>query len=97
VPRLPVLRRALDALFGNSPNIAITIVNAELIGDKAILSRRDFERLVELAGRNEEIDLRIDEDSVLTDGTMRLAEVGKSFDWLAEEEDLYTAADLNVR
>lgn len=32
-----------------------------------------------------------------TVGIMRLAEQGGAFEWLAEEEDLYTVNDLKVR
>lgn len=75
----------------------MTTVHAELIGDKAVLSRADFERLVELARQSEEIELQAREDEAPTQGIMRLAEQGGSFDWLAEEEDLYKLDDLRVR
>lgn len=37
------------------------------------------------------------EDDILTLGIMQLAEQGGAFDWLADEEDLYTLQDLKVR
>jgi hypothetical protein len=75
----------------------MTILHAQLIGDKAVLPRAEFERLVELARRSEEVELQADEEDVPTVGIMRLAEQGGAFDWLAEEEDLYTVSDLKVR
>ena len=75
----------------------MTTVYAEIIGDKALLSRKDFERLVEIAERSEEIDLKVEEGDASTLGIMRLAEQGGAFDWLAEEDDLYTVDDLKVR
>ncbi|MGH7966835.1 MAG: hypothetical protein ACRERD_34245 [Candidatus Binatia bacterium] len=76
----------------------MTTLHAQLIGDKAVLPRTEFERLVELARRSEEIELQMDEADLPTVGIMRLAEQGKAFDWLADdEEDLYTINDLKVR
>ena len=74
----------------------MTTLHAELIGDKAVLPRAEFERLVELARRSEEIELQMPEGDVPTMGIMRLAEQGGAFDWLADEEDLYSADDLKV-
>ena len=75
----------------------MTILHAQLIGDKTVLPRAELERLVELARRSEEIELRLEIDEIPTVGIMRLAEEGKAFDWLAEEEDLYSVEDLKVR
>jgi hypothetical protein len=75
----------------------MTTLHAQLIGDKAVLPRAEFERLVELARLSEEVELQTDEEEVPTVGIMRLAEQGRAFDWLAEEEDLYTVNDLKVR
>lgn len=71
--------------------------HAQLIGDKAILPREEFDRLVELARRSEEIKLHMESDEVPIVGLMRLAERGGAFDWLDEEPDLYTVDDLKVR
>ena len=75
----------------------MTILHAQLIGDKTVLPRVELERLVALARRSEEIELRLETDETPTVGIMRLAEEGKAFDWLAEEEDLYSVEDLKVR
>ena len=75
----------------------MTIFHAQLIGDKTVLPRAELERLVALARRSEEIELQIEIDETPTVGIMRLAEEGKAFDWLAEEEDLYRTEDLKVR
>ncbi|ETX03194.1 MAG: hypothetical protein ETSY1_00940 [Candidatus Entotheonella factor] len=75
----------------------MTIVHAQLVGDKAVLPRAEFERLVELAQASEDIDLQMVEDDVPTVGIMRLAEQGGAFDWLADEDELYTVDDLKVR
>ena len=75
----------------------MTILYAQLIGDKTVLLRTELEHLVELARRSEEIELHLEADETPTVGLMRLAEEGKAFDWLAEEEDLYSVEDLKVR
>jgi len=75
----------------------MTTLHAHLVGDKAVLPRAEFERLVELAKRSEEITVQIEEDDLPTAGIMQLAEQGSTFAWLAEEEDLYTVEDLKVR
>ena len=72
----------------------MTTVHALLIGDKALLSRDEFECLVELARRSERIELQVEEDDVPTAAIMRLAETGGAFDfWKEEGEDLYSEED----
>lgn len=75
----------------------MTTVHAALIGDKALLSRAEFERLLELARQSDSVELHTSESDVSTVGIMQLAEQAGAFDWLAEEEDIYTVADLKVR
>lgn len=75
----------------------MTTVHAQLIGDKAILPREEFDRLIELARRSEEIKLHMESDEVPIVGLMRLAEQGGAFDWLGAEPDIYTVDDLKVR
>jgi hypothetical protein len=75
----------------------MTKLHAQFVGDKAVLPRAEFERLVELARRSDEVELFMHEDDVLTLGIMRLAEQGGAFDWLNDEADLYTMNDLKVR
>ena len=73
----------------------MTTVHAKFIGDDAVVPRSEFERLVEIARRIEEIDLRADDTPAL--GIGLLAEQGGAFAWLAEDEDLYSVDDLKVR
>ena len=75
----------------------MTILHAQLIGDKTVLLRSELERLVALARRSEEIELHLETNEIPTVGIMRLAEEGKAFDWLAEEENLYSVEDMKVR
>jgi hypothetical protein len=75
----------------------MTTVHAQWVGDKAVVPREEFERLLELARQCGEIDLQAGDDDVPTLGIMRLAEEGGAFDWLADEEDLYSVDDLRVR
>jgi len=60
----------------------MTTVHAQLIGDKAVLSRDEFECLVEPARRSERLELQIEEDDVPTTAIIRLAETGGAFDCL---------------
>ena len=73
----------------------MTTVHAKFIGDDAVVPRSEFERLIEIARRIEEIDLRADDTPAL--GIALLAEQGGAFAWLAEDEDLYSVDDLKVR
>lgn len=75
----------------------MTTVHVELIGNKALLSRMDLERLMELARRTETVEMQTCVEDIPTVGVMKLAEEGGAFDWLADEEDLYTVEDLRVR
>jgi hypothetical protein len=75
----------------------MTTVHAQLIGDQAILPRAELERLLALARRTEEVELQADQDDLPTLGIMLLMQQGGAFDWLADEEDLYTVDDLKVR
>jgi len=72
----------------------MTTIHAQLIGDKALVSREELERRVELARQSEAVDLELQEDDLPTLGLMRLAETGGALDfWQAEGEDIYTAED----
>jgi hypothetical protein len=68
-------------------------IHIQCIGDKALLSQGDLDRLVELAQRSEAITvLRYDDVPIL--GIMRLMEQGGAFDfWQEKGEDIYSAAD----
>lgn len=69
-------------------------IHAQFIGDKAMLSRAEFEQLIELARHSEEIKLQISNDDVPTLGIMRLAEQAGSFDfWKQEGQDIYSLED----
>jgi len=75
----------------------MTTVHVELIGNKAMLSRGDLEQLMELARRTEAVEIETNEEDIPTVGIVRLAEQGGAFDWLADEEDIYSIEDLRVR
>jgi hypothetical protein len=58
------------------------------------LPQSEFERLVDLAQRYEEITVQMQEDDVPTLGIMRLAEQSGAFDfWQEEGEDIYSIED----
>ncbi len=75
----------------------MTTLHAMPVGDKTVLPRDEFERLVELAEKSEEITLIGEEEEVPTVSLMKLADQGRAFEWLADEEDMYTVDDLKVR
>lgn len=75
----------------------MTIVHAKFSGNKVVLPREDFERLVNLARQSEPVELEYSEDDLPIEGILQLAEQGGSFDWLAEEPDLYCVEDLKER
>jgi hypothetical protein len=72
----------------------MTTIHVQCIGDKALLPQSEFERLVDLAQRYEEITVQMQEDDVPTLGIMRLAEQSGAFDfWQEEGEDIYSIED----
>jgi len=74
-------------------------VHTHFIGpDKAIVDRKELERLVEAARQAEEVQLIESDDDLPPAGLMRLVEAGGSFRFLEDpREDIYTADDLKVR
>ena len=74
----------------------MTIIHADMVGDKAVLPRIELEQLLELARLNENVELISQEADVPTSGLVQLAEQGGAFDFL-NAEDLYTVEDLKVR
>jgi len=72
----------------------MTTIHAQLLGDKVLLPRSEFERLLELARRNEAVDLEVQQDDVSTLDMMKLAEQGGAFDfWREDGEDVYSIHD----
>ncbi len=72
----------------------MTIIHAQLFDDGALLPRSEFERLVELARKSEEVEVQLQEDDAPTQSLMRLAEQGGAFDfWCDESENIYSAED----
>ena len=72
----------------------MTIIHAQLFDNGALLPRSEFERLVELAQKSEEIEVHLQEDDAPTQSLMRLAEQGGAFDfWREDGEDIYSAED----
>jgi hypothetical protein len=75
-------------------DIFMTIIHARLLDDGALLPRSEFERLVELARKSEDVEVHLQEDDTPTQSIMRLAEQGRAFDfWREEGEDIYSAKD----
>jgi hypothetical protein len=72
----------------------MTIIQAQLVGDRAILPRSQLEHLLELARRSEPVDIQLSEDDMPTANIMRLAEAGRAFEfWHDAGEDIYSAND----
>lgn len=73
----------------------MTTIQAQLVGDNALVPRTDFDRLLEIARRSEAIDLQVlRTDDLSTRDMMRLAEQGGAFQfWLAAGEDIYSRED----
>lgn len=72
----------------------MTIIQAQLVGDDALVLRTDLERLLEIARRSEPVDLQWSSDDLPTMDIMRLAEQGGSFGfWHEAGEDIYSMND----
>ncbi len=72
----------------------MTTVHAEMIGDKVLIPRDEFECLVDLAKRTESVQLQMQTSDISTRDLMHLSEKGGSFDfWAGEGEDIYNHSD----
>ncbi len=72
----------------------MTTIQAQVFGNSALLPRPDLERLLELARRTEEVEVKIQEDDLPTVAMMRLSDTGGAFDfWNDDREDIYSADD----
>lgn len=68
-------------------------VHAELKGDKAVLTRKEFERLLELARRSEPVEVQ-PVNGEREAAFARLAVEGGAFDfWKDAEEEVYSSRD----
>lgn len=73
---------------------SMTTIDVQHIGDKAVLPQQEFNRLLELARRWEEIMVQTPDDDVPTLDIMCLVEQGGAFDfWKEEGEEIYSADD----
>ena len=75
----------------------MTTIHAQVVGNSVVLPRGDLDQLVSLARKVENVDVRSSEDDLPALGLAILAQEGKAFDWLADDDDLYSLADLKVR
>jgi len=72
----------------------MTRIHAQLLGPNVVLPQSDWERLLVLARRSDEVEVRIDAGDVSTTSLMKLAAQGGAFDfWRNDEEDVYTLED----
>lgn len=73
----------------------MTTIQAQIIGESVVVSRGDFDRLLELARRSEVIDLQVQaSDDFTTRDAMHLADAGAAFGfWHDPGEDIYSAQD----
>lgn len=63
--------------------------------NQVIISNEDLKKLVEIAGKVEPV--KIEQADFNDADLMRLAETGGAFDFLHNEEDIYSVEDLKVR
>lgn len=72
----------------------MTTINAQLIGDQALLPRHQLEKLIEMARRSEELDVKLLEDDAPTWAWMRFIDQNGAFDfWKEPEEGIYSLQD----
>jgi hypothetical protein len=72
----------------------VKTVHAKIVGNKAVLPREEFERLVELARQTEDIELLTLEDDVPTAALMLLADECGAFEfWKELGEEVYSMQD----
>ena len=84
----------IDTLEAATYGDLMTTIHVQSVGDKALVPQVEFARLIELAQRNEQIAVHVQEDDVPTLGMMRLAELGGAFDfWREAGEEVYSTTD----
>jgi hypothetical protein len=72
----------------------MTTIQAQVIGDCALVPRTDLERLLEIARRSEAVDLQLREDDMSELAMTQLAVAGGSFGfWNDSNEDIYSLGD----
>ena len=75
----------------------MTTIHAHNVGDQVMLPRADLDQLVTLAQKVEDVEVQTSDDDLPALGLMILSQEGKSFDWLNDDDDLYSLDDLKVR
>lgn len=75
----------------------MTTIHARVLGDQVVLPRAEWDSLVELARRSGDVEVSLADDDLPVAGIMQLMDQAKAFDWLKDEEDLYSLDDLKVR
>jgi hypothetical protein len=71
----------------------MTTFQVQVIGDRALMARDEFEQLLEIARRSEPILLEIKDDLPTLD-VMRLADASGAFQfWNEPGENIYSASD----
>jgi hypothetical protein len=72
----------------------MTTIHVQKVGASTLIPQSEFDQLLEIARRQEEIAVQIQEDDIPTLGIMRLAEQSYAFDfWADPGENIYTADD----
>jgi hypothetical protein len=73
-------------------------IHAQTAGEKAIVDRKELQRLIDVARRVEQVELIEAADDLPIEGLMRLVQEGGSLAFLEDpREDIYTLEDLRVR
>ncbi len=76
----------------------MTTIHAQVVGDQVVLPRGEWDQLVLLARKaDNNVEVYASDDDLPALGLTILARDGKAFDWLKDEDDLYSLADLKVR
>lgn len=72
----------------------MTVIQAQLVGDNAVVPRAALEHLVAIARKGEEIGLEFESDVLSGDEMTHRADAGGSFEcWNESGEDIYTIED----
>ena len=75
----------------------MTTIHAQVVGDQVVLPRNDLDQLVLLARQVENVEVQSNDSDLPTLGLTILAQEGKAFEWLKDDDDLYSLNDLKVR
>jgi len=75
----------------------MTTIDAQVVGDQVVLPRGDWDQLISPVRNLEQVQIQSSEDDLPALGLTILAQEGRAFDWLKDDDDLCSLDDVKLR